>query len=478
MSEVVKAFWDKLRQRDENLCAAFYIENGAVVSKSYAELLRDVDDACRYFRENEISGRIGLSGVLSYKLIVAFLAIESMEYTAVCVPPIQSNSELPLILGMLGVRDIITDTNSDKNHICEKDIIHLTNTSDCVRIPGEGVILLTSGTTGRSKPVVLSFEGMILDEIYSARRMKHIVTCERFYSILPMYHAFCITAFILSGLIEGNTICLGANPQKMIEEIKTYKAEVLFAVPQMVKAMNSFFRIMKTETAGELKYIVVGGAALDEKLFDDMLNRNIVCLEGYGITECSPIISVNSSENYKRGSVGKPFSELDFRIKDGEIQVKGSTVFLDYALDGKAKETVMEDGFYKTGDTGYLDDDGFLFVTGRIKDTIVLATGENVSPTALEEKLMQIPEIADAFVYEKKVGASGVITAAVYVRNLGNLPAEKADEIIADKIRNMEGLMPHERIARLEISDRPLQRTALGKIKRVQEYEVISERSI
>lgn len=473
-------FWKKVKERDGNTHAVSFLEEGVIITKTYEELRNDIDTMSRFLKDNKICGRIGLSGASSYLLLVSFLAIESLGYTAVCVPTLEDDPELVPLLGRLGVRDVICNNVIDHQEtqinsiIQEVKRVQISDASEYSAIYGEGVILLTSGTMGRKKPVVLSFEGMILDAFNSALMAGCVAKSKRLYTLLPFYHAFGLTGAVLICIWEGIEICLGSNSMKMMEDISLFKPEVILAVPQMVKALNSYYRITKKKMEENLKYIVVGGAKLEVSLIDDMLEKGVKCLEGYGITECSPVIAMNNPDRIVKGSVGRPLKDIEIRIHNGEIQVKGETVFLGYALVDNEKEKVMEDGYFCTGDMGTIDDEGFLFVTGRIKDLIVLQTGENVLVTALEEKISQIPNVSDVFVYEKKKGVSGVITAAIFTLAKTD---EEYDQI-AEKVRLMDGLMPFERIGRIEISDKPFLRTEIGKLKRNQDFNIIYERGI
>ena len=150
-----------------------------------------------------------------------------------------------------------------------------------------------------------------------------------------------------------------------------------------------------------MKYIICGGAFLDAKYVKWFRSIGIEILNGYGITECSPVLAVNRNEYYKDGSVGQVVRGADIKIENNEILVKGDIVMLGYYKDEQATKSVIKKGYFNTGDFGYLDENGFLYITGRKKNLIILSNGENISPEVIEEKLSKDKGVCEVIVYAK-----------------------------------------------------------------------------
>jgi long-chain acyl-CoA synthetase len=210
---------------------------------------------------------------------------------------------------------------------------------------------------------------------------------------------------------------------------------------------------------GRLHTVLCGGAALDPALIRFYKALGIEILQGYGITECSPVVSVNRPEKNVIGSVGHCLPCCEVRILDREICVRGDSVSPGYYKDPEATAESFRDGWFHTGDLGRMDDRGNLFFEGRIKNLIVLANGENVSPEELEEKLYQAEGILDAVVYEK----GGIITAELFVdRTL--IPDTAAAWRIVSPINRT--LSSYKQIGEIVMRETEFEKTATRKIKR------------
>jgi long-chain acyl-CoA synthetase len=171
------------------------------------------------------------------------------------------------------------------------------------------------------------------------------------------------------------------------------------------------FKSILSGFGGNLEYIICGGASIDVKYIKDFRTWGINILNGYGITECSPVVSVNRNYYWRDGSVGQVLCGCEVKIaEDKEILIKGDNVMLGYYKDERATKSVLHDGWYHTGDLGYTDKDNFLFITGRKKNLIILSNGENVSPEELEMLIMRDSAVEEVLVY----GEDKVITAEIY----------------------------------------------------------------
>lgn len=214
------------------------------------------------------------------------------------------------------------------------------------------------------------------------------------------------------------------------------------------------FQSVLQQFGGELDLLICGGAPLKQSYIDGMDALGIQVLNGYGITECSPVVSVNRNRYYRSGSIGLPLECCEVRIQGGEICVKGDIVMAGYYEDEAATREVLEDGWFKTGDIGYLDEDGFLFVTGRKKNLIILSNGKNVAPEELEEKILDITGVKEVVVYVE----NDIITAEVF-----------ADEEtgIQESVMALNKELPgYKRIQRVKFRTSEFEKTTTKKIKR------------
>lgn len=223
---------------------------------------------------------------------------------------------------------------------------------------------------------------------------------------------------------------------------------------------RKIFKKIIDELGGNLQYVICGGAFLDQDIIDDFHAWGITVLNGYGITECSPVVAVNRNHFIKKGSVGQVLEDVEIRISpDGEICVKGDLVMQGYFNDPQATAQVLQDGWFNTRDLGTIDSDRFLFLTGRGKNLIILSNGENVSPEQIEMVLSRHDEIAEVVVFAK----NSQLCAAIYPDPALDRPQEKIEKIVA---RYNEQQPAAKQIARTMLRSEPFEKNASQKIVR------------
>ena len=333
------------------------------------------------------------------------------------------------------------------------------------------VLMYTSGTSGLPKGVCLSFDNLQSDVDASIKHAR-LERKHRFLGVLPLFHAFGMTAMMLAPIQLGATVIFMArfNPVATINAIRDKQVSLVFAVPSMFAAIAN----VKAATADDFKSIyamMCGGEPTPSNLIAAYKSRfNVNLYEGYGLTETSPVAALNVPNEYRTGSVGKPVPGLSVRIVDdagidcmvgdsGEVWLKGPMVMRGYYnLPRETAAVLTSDGFFKTGDLGKLDADGFLHITGRKKDLIIVA-GEKAVPREIEEILMKHPTVAEAAVVGKKDASRGEVVVAFV------LPREK-QEIKPEDLRDFcrkEGLMQWK-IPREIFVEKDLPRSPTGKI--------------
>ena len=378
-------------------------------------------------------------------------------------------------------------------------------------------MLFTSGTTGSSKCVMLS-EKNVMAVVNSACESVNFSADDSIVSVLPIHHTYEL-AIMLAALNYGMNVAINDSLKRVLKNFATFKPTGLVLVPLFVSTMNKKIweeakkgqkdKLLKSLTktshamrvvnidlrrklfaqvnaafGGRLCKIVCGGAPLNPELFDTFSEFGMDISEGYGITECAPLIAVSPYYAPKKGSVGPAVPCCTVRIDsdyqndkgyfEGEIQVQGDNVMLGYYKNPEETAKVFtEDGWFCTGDVGYMDDDGYIFITGRKKNVIVLENGKNVFPEEIEEYLGQIETIAECVVLGRKMNEESdeiTLTALVYPQ-MDKFDRDAETEVIEETIRGQINKMNHKlvsykQIRGVEFRYEPFEKTTSKKIKR------------
>lgn len=417
------------------------------IKKTYNDFYNDVTLMSNYLSNNYKNKHIALIGENSYNYLVLFFSIINSKNVAVLIDKDLSKEKIQELLKKSDSKvlfyskdycDIDGLEKKYKSYFIE-DIENIIKTSKDLSFKDNKaknecrVIFFTSGTTGANKGVMLS-EKNILSDIYGASSL--FKPDGLVFSCLPFHHAFGLITSILKPFYYGVPVFLNHSLKYLTNELKLSAPNTMFVVPvfienfykqiwknarltkkdymlkTMIKLSNSLlkvgidlrsylFKSITKNFGGNLKYIICGGAFLDKKYVKWFRSIGIEILNGYGITECSPVLAVNRNEYYKDGSVGQVVRGATIKIENNEILVKGDIVMLGYYKDEQATKEVMKKGYFNTGDFGYLDEEGFLYITGRKKNLIILSNGENISPEVIEEKLSKDKGVCEVIVYEK-----------------------------------------------------------------------------
>jgi long-chain acyl-CoA synthetase len=239
---------------------------------------------------------------------------------------------------------------------------------------------------------------------------------------------------------------------------------------RMIKISNAFLKIgvdvrrilfsnVRKSFGGKLDFIISGGAPLNHKYVDGFRELGIQILNGYGITECSPVLSVNRNHYYRDNSVGQILDGVQMKIIEGEICVRGAMVFKGYLHNEKETQNSFQDGWFKTGDLGYIDEDSFLYITGRKKNLIILSNGKNINPEELESYFHECDYIKEVMVYQK----DDRIEAEVYL----GTEMQGFDKQIQKDLEKINSKLPtYKNISKVHIRDTEFSKTASKKIIR------------
>ena len=360
------------------------------------------------------------------------------------------------------------------------------------------LIVYTSGTTGTPKGVMLTFANMAAN-MTAVEEAKYYFPKIRVFAMLPFHHILPLMGTMAMPLSIGGKVVIPPSlaPEDLAATLQKHNVDMVISVPRFYEMLHSnimakigqskiasamfaaakaigniklsqfLFGVIHKKFGGAIKFWISGGAALDKKVWSDLFALGFTIREGYGMTECAPIIAFPRIDNIKMGSPGQALTGIDVRIADGEIIVRGANVTSGYYNRPEETDESIRNGWLYTGDLGYIDDDGFIFITGRRKEIIVLANGKNVNPAEIEIKLQrQSPDVLEAGVLMSDNTLSAVIRVPQALVNALGTDGAK------EKIRN-EAILPYnrdaatyKRIIKISLTTDELPRTRVGKLKR------------
>ncbi len=382
------------------------------------------------------------------------------------------------------------------------------------------VIIFTSGTLGRAKGVMLSQKN-IASNLTDMVSFFGIYPEDRFLSVLPMHHTYECTCGMLCPLYGGSSVAYARSLKTVVEDMQKAKPTILLAVPllydkmfkaiyrgikekkmvarvirPMIKATDvlskigwksskkAVFKEIHHKFGGAIRCFIAGGAAPDPVVAKGLREFGFGFVQGYGLTETSPILTLNRLQDFKDDAAGTPLPHVQIKIANpdskgiGEVYAKAPNVMLGYYKNEKATEETFAGDWFKTGDVGYIDEDGFLHISGRKKNVIISKGGENVFPEEIEDVLNRSPYIIESMVYGEKNEKEGEIIAAQIVVDAESfielsetkhvtITPELINEIIDGEVRKVNReLQTYKQIKRFVVRDEEFQKTTTQKIKR------------
>ncbi|MGN0347154.1 MAG: AMP-binding protein [Lachnospiraceae bacterium] len=506
-----------------------YFENDLQVNKTYNQFSRDIKAVASWFVKKGFRRQhVAIVGGTSYNWVVSFLAVCNSANVAVPIDRMLSKQE---IVGLIAMADTDIVFVAEEFEVlipmlreAENKVHTIISFSDAMfremlRTDPEPLpsidpdalteILFTSGTTGLSKGVMLS-QRNIISNINDIKRMdftQGIQGAPVVLSVLPIHHTFELTVDNLGVMYSGATICINDKLENIVKNLSVFRPSVILVVPAIAEVfykkvqeatstlkmkkkisaglqMSNFLQKMKIDNrrnifkqlldrfGGNLSTIVVGGAALRPEIVDYFAQFGIDIYQGYGLTECAPLVATNYPGNNKAGSVGKLVSYMDFRLEKDEICVKGPGVMLGYYKNEDATKEVLTDGWFRTGDLGYIDDEGYIYITGRSKNLIILDNGKNIYPEELEDDIRLCENVKEVMVYNDE----GKISALI----LPNIPGDnKMMYDIKVFIREMNEKLPsYKKVVGVRFVQKEFPKTTTQKIKRKEVMQWLSENTM
>lgn len=502
---------------------------------SYRQMSDDVRALQKRMSQMGLAGKhIAIVGENSYEWLLVYFAATYCGAVAVCIDIEQPDETILQMMEMADVEAIFLSAQYE--YICkkyakdEKPMFLLSGRGSALikvkslveegaRIQEAGdketmeeeidpdvtaAIVFTSGTTNYSKPVMLSQKAILTN---ASDALANVQVGDTTFTSLPFYHTYGLTCSVLSMLISGSHLYINGNLKTVMRELHLAKPHTLLTVPLMLETIHSKIWMQAEESGkaeglhkllwirkilfsfgvrksgktldairekalGTIRLIICGGAHMSSDIMEEFKYMGVMVLQGYGITECAPLVSVNRNQSNKIGSIGLPMANCEVKLEDGEILVRGANVMQGYYKAPELTAEVMKDGWFCTGDMGERDKDGFLYITGRKKNLIVLKNGKKVSPEKLEERLKKIPLVQDVVVYGAASGGSTddvQVAASVYPnqeRTEGMTSYEILENLQAE-INELNNTLPiYQQIQMVNIREQEFSKTAIQKIKR------------
>lgn len=454
---------------------------------TYDKLLEDINKVCGYLDEKGVikGTNIGVLFTNSYEFAVFSLGI--MAYGAVAVLlPIQLDKmmifgcskkyNLKGLFYLSAVAEKVEMLNGNDLLLATEDVLNKNYNESFINNKisefDPACIIMTGGTSGKSKGAVLSHTALMCGMIngcYGLSGFMHLT----YYSLMPLTHVFGYIRNLLTSLYTGSVIYFNHDRKQMFEDFKKYAPSILVIVPALAEL---FLNLIKAYglgfLGGKLKHVICGAANVPPYLILEYNKLGINFCPGYGLTEFANMVSGNPDGVSYPSSVGMLFPDQEAKVVNGELWLKGRNMLIEYYNEPEENKLAFEDGWFKTGDLVRFDEKKNLYIIGRSKDVIVLNNGENVSPAYIEAKINELPFIQDSLVSED-VSESGaqilkveVVLREAVAKRMGIEEDKLADYVTSEVFKVNDRLLDYERFSKVIIRDKDFERTPAMKIIR------------
>lgn len=511
---------------------SWFTRKGVQQGVTLGELREDVRNLQSVLVQRGLAGKhIAILGENSYEWLLVYFAATYCGAVAVCVDVEQPDDTIRQMLEMADVSALFFIPSLEEvcaSYATADNAFYLSgkgqyaNVEELIaegeKIRREGncdaenaldpdaaaAIVFTSGTTNYSKPVLLSHRAILTN---ASDALANVTIGDVAFTSLPFYHTYGMTCSVLSMLIGKAHLFINGNLKTVMRDIQLANPHTMLTVPLMletiyskiwitaeetgkVKQLKTLFELKKLQFSlgirksgktldalrkkcfGTIRLIICGGAHMSSEIMEKFEYMGVTVLQGYGITECAPLVSVNRNKANKLDSVGLVSAHSEVKIEDGEILVRGVNVMKGYYKFPELTEEAIRDGWFATGDVGYMDKDGFLYITGRKKNLIVFKNGKKLSPEKLEERLKKIPLIQDVVVYGAVSGVSTddvQVAASIYPNKekTAGMTSYEILEALQVQVNLINRELPlYQQIQMVSIRQEEFSKTALQKIKR------------
>ena len=530
--------------------AAFYEKHdGEYKAIKYKQYLEDVNALGTKLMDMGLKGeRIAVIGEASYNWAVSYMAVVCGVGVIVPLDKELPKEEIINLINVSGVKMIIyspkvktidddikvqykVPMGPELDALMEEGRVLLENGDRAyldteIDVDAMSILLFTSGTTGMAKGVMHSHR-TICANLKAMPTMFVVHPDDIFLSVLPIHHTYECTCGFLCMIYMGASIAYCEGLRHIVKNLKESKATVMLGVPLLFESIYKniyknidkqgkrkavekakkisnaakkvgidltrvLFKEIHNGLGGHLRFFISGAAAIDPAVAKGFRDFGINLIQGYGLTECAPIAALNRDKYFKDDAAGLPLPGVEIKTVDvnnegiGEILIKGGNVMLGYYENPQLTAEAITDGWYHSGDLGYIDEDGFVHITGRKKDVIVTKNGKNIFPEELESYLSRSEFIDDSLVMGKERGGDTIIAAQI-VPNYSEVEAklgkdytqEQLVELIKDEITKVNNMVQgYKHILSFSIRLRPFTKTTTHKIQRFKDENISEEGNI
>ena len=466
-------------------CVNDYADSIAIeddgIKYSYSRLDDDMAGFRTIIAESCPEGsRVGILSENSYSFVKTFLAVVTSGRTAVILPSqLDAGTvfgccmkfQLSALVYSPALEERTQVAAAQASHVSLVNILQTspqkTEMTRC-KASDPCVIMFTGGTTGRSKGALLS-HGAVLQGTINGCYGYPVVFGHRYLLVLPLSHVFGLIRNLMTSLYTGSTLFICRNNKDMFRDITVFRPTILVMVPALAEmALTLSKQFGRNMLGDDLQYIICGAAPVAPYLISEYKKLGITMFPGYGLTESANLVSGNPESETHPDSVGLMYPNQEYKIVDGELWLKGSNMMDGYI--GEDDANAYEDGWFKTGDLVRVDDDGFLYITGRIKEIILLSNGENISPAEVEAVFNELNFVQSCQVFED-INEQGIHILALEIvprtTELAALQLDNPNKYMMDELERVNQSLPSfQRINRITVRDKDFERSPSMKIVR------------
>ena len=455
------------------------------ISHTFAELENDAAGFRTVLGDCPAGTRVAIFAANSYDFVKAYLAVVTSGATAAIFPAHLGAEAVFGCCMMFGIKKLVYQKDFEPRLELVK-----AKRPDIALIPADAVsaekkpmipcepktpcaIVFTGGTTGRSKGALLSNDAVMQGTINGCYGFRDVFA-QRYLLVLPLSHVFGLIRNLMTSLYTGSCLYICRNNKDMFRDVAIFKPTIMVIVPALAEMALTLSKKFGRNMLGEdLKTIICGAAPVSPFLIKEYDKIGVKLLAGYGLTESANLVSGNPESLKKPESVGLPYPNQELRIVDGELWLKGRNMMEGYV--GVEEPGAYEDGWFKTGDLVRFDDEGFLYITGRIKEIILLPNGENVSPAEVETHFNALPFIQDSQVFESRSALGEPILALEVVlraTELLDMDEEARKAFAVSELEKVNRTLPgFQQVSKITVRDTDFARTPAMKIVRYKHVQ-------
>lgn len=467
-----------LKYQKKQIPEQIALEN-STTTLTYKQLYRQTCAITPYLVSFKKQTHIAIISNSNLYFILSALGIMANGMVAVFIPPFLTPEEIKNLIVYYDIKMCFFDKDYQEKiksiqkedfhiHFIELSSINYKKTKAFYREINKNdvaTIIFSKKQDGSFRGAMLTHQSILMSAFYGSLAIKNVIN-QQYYSVLPFTHVFGFVRNILTPLVTDSRVFICTNMRKMLKEIPLIKPQIMVLVPALLELLLNMIKRFHIDLfQHHLHSIIVGGAACPSYLIEQYHQMGIDIFQGYGMTETSNLVTGNPSPMEKPDSVGLIFPYQEGKIINGELYIKGPNRMKGYYKDEQENQKMIVDGFIKTGDLAYQDEDGYLYILGRCDELIVLTNGENISPVKIEKMVNRIDGVLECMVYEDH----DILAIDIVLRKdvLKEKHIDDENEYIKIEMTKInQQLASYERISKINIVQKELNKDENMKIIR------------